>query len=340
MLMPPPSGAVTTTRSAVRQAGSTATSGRSLPGFGLQSPQSARARPSRLRALGHRCLAARRQTECLRRCSRSRDASDRRRRKSCEARRLGLTRSGSFPRAKNPSDWLSGFQNGPSAPSVPTSGRLASASRERNQIMRRPPGTTARKAIVVPSGETASIGPSWGRLKAPPSGGGTGNVQVGALKGACQKNKRATLTATSDNSAAAAHAKRTRLAGLRSSRGTSTSDEGGVDCASSRSSRTSTTEWARRRGSFCRHRTSSLRMRGGVAAGSARPVGFVLDDRGERVGDRLAVRNGRRAGQHLVQHAAERPDVRPLVHGLAARLLRTHVGSGAEDDSSRRVAGA
>ena len=42
--------------------------------------------------------------------------------------------------------------------------------------------------------------------------------------------------------------------------------------------------------------------------------------------------NGARPGEHLVQHAAEGPDIGPLVDDLAARLLRAHVGGGAEDD--------
>ena len=40
------------------------------------------------------------------------------------------------------------------------------------------------------------------------------------------------------------------------------------------------------------------------------------------------------AGQHFEQHAAERPDVGALVDRLAARLLGTHVGGGAEDHAA------
>ena len=42
----------------------------------------------------------------------------------------------------------------------------------------------------------------------------------------------------------------------------------------------------------------------------------------------------RAARQHLEQHHAERPDVRALVDGPAARLLRRHVGGGAEDHAA------
>ena len=44
-------------------------------------------------------------------------------------------------------------------------------------------------------------------------------------------------------------------------------------------------------------------------------------------------RKGRASGEHLEQHAAKRPDVGALVDRLAARLLRTHVGGGAENDA-------
>ena len=39
------------------------------------------------------------------------------------------------------------------------------------------------------------------------------------------------------------------------------------------------------------------------------------------------------AGEHLVEDDAEGPDVGALVDGLALRLLRRHVGGGADDHS-------
>ena len=41
------------------------------------------------------------------------------------------------------------------------------------------------------------------------------------------------------------------------------------------------------------------------------------------------------AAQHLVQHHAEGPNVGALVHRLAARLLRTHIGGRAQDHTHR-----
>ena len=69
---------------------------------------------------------------------------------------------------------------------------------------------------------------------------------------------------------------------------------------------------------------------GGVAAGSAsQEVGSCA--RRPPARPRPSRRRTAAAGQHLVQHDAERPDVRAPVDGLAARLLRAHVGRGAED---------
>ena len=61
-----------------------------------------------------------------------------------------------------------------------------------------------------------------------------------------------------------------------------------------------------------------------------RQVGLAREDQSQRFGDRVA-REEARACQHFVEHAPERPDVRALVHGLAARLLRRHVRSGAQN---------
>jgi hypothetical protein len=63
-----------------------------------------------------------------------------------------------------------------------------------------------------------------------------------------------------------------------------------------------------------------------AADGRAHPRGEVgrvevsREDRGERVGDRLAVEH-LLAREHLGEDDAERPDVRALVGGLPARLL-------------------
>ena len=61
-----------------------------------------------------------------------------------------------------------------------------------------------------------------------------------------------------------------------------------------------------------------------------RPVRFAPQNRGHRFGDSVALKRLLTC-QALIQHAAEGPDVRPLVHGLALGLLRTHVGRRPED---------
>ena len=65
-----------------------------------------------------------------------------------------------------------------------------------------------------------------------------------------------------------------------------------------------------------------------------REVRGALQHAGEHVTGVVTV-ECRTPRQHLVQHAAERPDVRPLVHGLAARLLRAHVRGSPQDDALR-----
>ena len=65
------------------------------------------------------------------------------------------------------------------------------------------------------------------------------------------------------------------------------------------------------------------------------PVGFVLHDGRDDVGERLAVER-LFARQHLVQHAAECPDVAPLVHRFAARLFGTHVRRGPQQHPRHR----
>ena len=49
---------------------------------------------------------------------------------------------------------------------------------------------------------------------------------------------------------------------------------------------------------------------------------------------------GRLSRQHLEAHASERPDIRALVDEVTARLLRTHVRRGAQDESVRPGAGS
>ena len=68
----------------------------------------------------------------------------------------------------------------------------------------------------------------------------------------------------------------------------------------------------------------------GRADGQRAPVRILPQHRDQLVPPCLAF-EGPAAGQQLVEHAAEGPDVRPRVERLAARLLRAHVGHGAED---------
>jgi hypothetical protein len=65
------------------------------------------------------------------------------------------------------------------------------------------------------------------------------------------------------------------------------------------------------------------------------PVGFASHNGGDAVRDRggaecLAAR------EHLIEHAAEGPDVAALVHRLAARLLRRHVGRRSQNHARAR----
>lgn len=65
------------------------------------------------------------------------------------------------------------------------------------------------------------------------------------------------------------------------------------------------------------------------------PVGFLLDHGSERVGYVLP-RERAPTGEHFVEHDAEGPDVGTAIHRFAARLLRRHVGRGAENDAGLR----
>ena len=64
----------------------------------------------------------------------------------------------------------------------------------------------------------------------------------------------------------------------------------------------------------------------------------AIQDRVEDDRRRLA-REGQRAGRHLVEQRPEREDVGSRVGDLAARLLRRHVGNGAEHDARMAVSG-
>ena len=92
-------------------------------------------------------------------------------------------------------------------------------------------------------------------------------------------------------------------------------------------------------GSRSRQRPSSRRTAAGVVGGQRRPVRLARQHRGQHVAHRLAAEKAP-PRQHLEEHDAERPDVGALVHRLAARLLRRHVGGGAEDEAGRGAGAA
>src|SRR5262249_2160069 len=64
----------------------------------------------------------------------------------------------SFPSAKNPTHWLSGDQNGKSAPSVPGIAWAASACRDLSQSVAFAPGAVATNTIDRPFGDRANWG--------------------------------------------------------------------------------------------------------------------------------------------------------------------------------------
>ena len=99
---------------------------------------------------------------------------------------------------------------------------------------------------------------------------------------------------------------------------------------SSTSNRASPKSRTRRFGSFSRHRCSSSADARWRRGRQRVPVRFASQNGDDGVRDCVA-RERDVPGEHLVEHAPECPDVGPLVDGLAARLLRTHVGGGAED---------
>src|SRR5262249_34445140 len=107
----------------------------------------------------------------------------------------------SFPRAKNPSDRLSGDQNGACAPSVPGNGCAVVEASGRVQSCCRPSADTAMNARTRPSGDSAShgwpTGPPGAALVAPSE---TARVNVKGLDGAGagrQNRPSAAMAATS-----------------------------------------------------------------------------------------------------------------------------------------------
>ena len=72
----------------------------------------------------------------------------------------------------------------------------------------------------------------------------------------------------------------------------------------------------------------------GIDGGSAFQSISCRENRREHVAHGVAGEE-RPAGEHLVEQDAEGPDVGALVDRLAARLLRAHVGGGAEDEPGR-----
>ena len=79
----------------------------------------------------------------------------------------------------------------------------------------------------------------------------------------------------------------------------------------------------------------SKRVQRGGQRRQSRPVGLAAQNGGQRVAHVLTLERAA-ARQHLVEDAAERPDVRTDIDGLALRLLRRHVGRGAENHPAHR----
>ena len=79
---------------------------------------------------------------------------------------------------------------------------------------------------------------------------------------------------------------------------------------------------------------SDVRRRAG---GQRSPIGFVFKDGGDRIRNGLAAIEDLLAGQHFKHDATKGPDVGSPVDRFAARLLGTHVSSGAKDHT--RVGG-
>ena len=97
--------------------------------------------------------------------------------------------------------------------------------------------------------------------------------------------------------------------------------------------RTTDKSGMRARRSRSRHRLMSVRsagwnIRGGSAAQSGSPRRIAAS-----VSETSSPSNAFLPDQHFEQQTAERPDVAALIDRLALRLLRTHVGGGAENDA-------
>ena len=110
---------------------------------------------------------------------------------------------------------------------------------------------------------------------------------------------------------------------------------GSPRCTSAITSRASAMSCSRFSGSRSRQRRSRRRNSSGVPAGSC-AQSISPRSTAAMVSESVSPSNGRRPVEHLVDHDAERPDVRPLVHRLAARLLRGHVRGGAENHARLR----
>ena len=230
----------------------------------------------------------------------------------------------------------SGDQNGVSPPAVDWSLVASPRSSSRSQSPRAPVSLSrASKTIRRPSGDSAKVS-----LKPVPAGATSAAWKTRSLRRASRSRatapRRAPRRRCRRRREPHGEGRRTRrdrrpdgAAGARSSgRGSAR--------ASSIATRASPIDCSRSRGFLRRQRRTSSTMRGGVAGRQRREVGRVLEDAGEDVRHGLAVEEPP-AGEHLVEHDAERPDVGAAVDGGAGRLLRRHVGRGAEDHAHLRA---
>ena len=226
---------------------------------------------------------------------------------------------------KNAMDRLSGDQNGSSAPSAPASGR-AGVGEDRSQRRSIPP-LEVTKASWRPSGESAKVPVPGAAMSVRISGG----VEGGASP-RCRSAGIASAAATRTAAAATIHG---RCAPGRFRRDGRRRLSGDIECAVERQTHVMDVADA------------LLGPCGGIVADTGRawatcragrdPLRLGTNDSGQRVGDVLAGKRTR-PRQHLEQHCAECPDVRAAIDRLPARLLRRHVGGGAEDHPGLRRA--